>query len=518
MSGGSPETNNDGSFGLLSRILSIFSGGEDAEREKRRLMKQLGKELQRQKFKFYKPRGTQALPALAKFFMDLYKVVGPAQSLLSGADESNALKSILIESQHTAEQTRLRDEFDEKTIRERATSADAKNLMAHVKDAMVTYFSGFDSATVKRINDTYTLTHILVRFVMFDYYFVLRKFDSGMQEGNFSYAPRFDAINAEYVSDDIKDFLEVALAVERDAEWDLVFDVLQEYKGVEVFDRSAWKKIVANLAAVLRSGILVKIVQHVDGDPSWRPAVQVPRKQIVEAHLNLLKTQVEATMQKIARERRGKKVEQLVHAIFGSTVVQRTKYYTEAANMTFTKKMMAGFAHVDAVNYLKAFLLDYFKGEVRTTVSDLFIVRGRWSDNILSQQLSDAYYAIMNIAQEIVEFDDSLGEEGELGMKLKKASGRVVERDPASAKALRQLLHHVNERAIGMVNTTATNLITLAKILKMMIEDVDKERPELIINWSELQGYSENPLKPQLVQIYKRAYYFVQLMQMFVNK
>jgi hypothetical protein len=513
-----PQQNQQESAGFIQRIISIFLGSGDPEREKRRQLKQIAKDLQRQKYKYYKPRSGEALPGLARFFFDIYKVVGPAQALLQGADNSSALKTILIEANHSQEQERLREEFSEETIRKRAEKVDTKQLTGHIKDSMVSYFSGFDSPTVKRINDTYNLMQTLVAFVKFDYYFVLRKFDSSIQEGNFGYTPRFESINAEYVSDDLKDFLEVALAVERDADWDSVFNVLNEYKGVEVIDRSAWKKLLGNLANVLRSGVLVKIVQHVDKDPSYRAEVRVPRQHIVENYLNTLKTQVEATIQKLARERRSKKVEQLVKAVFGTTAIQRAKYYTDTANMQYTKKMLAGFLHTDAINYLKAFLVDYFKGEVRATISDLFIVRGQWSDNILSQQLSDAYYAVMNVAQEIVEFDDSLGEEGERGMKLKKASGRVVERDAASAKMLRQALNEVNETAMHMIQETATNLITMGKVVKLMIDDLDKERPELIQNWKELQSYTEQPIRDELVRIYKRTYYFVQLMQMFVKK
>lgn len=103
-------------------------------------------------------------------------------------------------------------------------------------------------------------------------------------------------------------------------------------------------------------------------------------------------------------------------------------------------------------------------------------------------------------------------------MKLKKASGRVVERDASTAKLLRQTLHEVNETALNMVHETATNLITMGKVIKLLIDDLDKERPELIQNWKELQGFTEEPLRDQLVTIYKRAYYFVQLMQMYVKK
>lgn len=513
-----PQKPDQGSFGIFHRIISMFMGSGDPEREKRRLLKQIGKDLQRQKYKFYKPRSSEAQSGLARFFFEIYKVVGPAQTLLQGAEDSNALKTILIESRHSEEQTALRAEFSEETIRERAQQADPKQVAARVKDAMVAYFSGFDSQAVKVVNDTYNLLLTLVRFVKYDYYFVLRKFDSSIQEGNFGYTPRFESINAEYVSDDLKDFLEIASPLDREADWDSVFDVIREYKGVEVIDRAAWKKLLGTVTAVVRSGILVKIVQHIDSDPSYRPEVHVSRKHIVETYLNTLKTQVEAIMQKLARERRTKKVAQLVRAVFGTTAVQRTKFYTDAANMQFTKRMLAGFLHTEAINYLKAFLVDYFKGEVRMIVSDLLIVRGQWSDNILSQQLSDSYYTVMNTAQKIVEFDDSLGEEGELGMKLKKASGRVVDRDAGSAKLLRQTLHEVNETAINMVHETASNLITMGKVLKLLIDDLNRDRPELIQNWKELQGYTEGPLREQLVAIYKRAYYFVQLMQMYVKK
>ena len=514
---GAPQQ-EDGAFGFLSRIISLFTGSGDPEREKRRQLKQIAKDLNRQRYKFYKPRTGEALPAMARFFFEIYRVVGPAQTLLEGAGESNALKTILIESYHSQEQNRLREQFSEEYIREQAGKIDSKQLTAQVKDAMVGYFSGFDSAKVKAINDTYNVIQTLVNFVRFDYYFVLRKFDSSIQEGNFGHTPRFESINAEYVSDDIKDFMEVVLPLEREADWESAFDVLREYKGVEVMDRAAFRKLLGTLASVIRSGVLTEVVQHVDKDPSYQSDVQISRKHVVESYLNQLKTQVEGIIQKLARERRNRKVEQLVQAVFGTTAIQRTKYYTDAANMQFNKKMIAGFLHTEPLNYLKAFLVDYFKGEVRALISDLFIVRGQWADSILSQQLSDAYYAVMNTAQEIVQFDDSLGEEGELGMKLKKASGKVVERDPASAKALRQLLNEVNEQALHMIQDTANNLITMGKVMKLMIEDLDRERPELIQNWKELDSYTEQPLREQLIAIYKRTYYFVQLMQMYAKK
>jgi translocation and assembly module TamB len=55
---------------FLNRIVSIFAGGDDPERDKKRKLKLIGKQLRKMKQRFYKPRGQEALPAMARFFFD----------------------------------------------------------------------------------------------------------------------------------------------------------------------------------------------------------------------------------------------------------------------------------------------------------------------------------------------------------------------------------------------------------------------------------------------------------------
>ncbi|MCK7517885.1 MAG: hypothetical protein MZV64_09340 [Ignavibacteriales bacterium] len=53
----------------------------------------------------------------------------------------------------------------------------------------------------------------------------------------------------------------------------------------------------------------------------------------------------------------------------------RMKNYTEKANVVFAKRMLGGFTQTVALNYLRAFLIDFFKKDVRELV-DLLIIRG----------------------------------------------------------------------------------------------------------------------------------------------
>jgi hypothetical protein len=513
-----PQQKDSGEFSFFGRLIALLFGTDDPEREKRKQLKQIAVELSHQKFRFYKPRSGEALGGLAKFFFEIYRVVGPAQAILQGSENSNALKAIVVENYHTERQKVARERFTDDAIRAAAETMAPDKLVPEIKDAMGAYLSEFDSATIKRINDTYTLIQQLIAFVRFDYYFVLRKFDSGVLEGAYSQAPRVEAINAEYVSDDLKDFLEVLLPLDHDADWDTALTVLQEYRDVEVISRGPWTKLLSLLSGVARSGVLVQIVQHVDEDPRYKPAVKPERFHIVESHLNVLKTQVEGLMQKLSRELQGQKVQRAAAAVFGSEYVPRMKHYTEKANATFTKRMIGGYTHTEAINYLAAFLLGYFNLDVRLLVSELFIVRARWSDNTVSGQLSEAFYATLNLVEEIEQFDLSLSDDGELGAKLRKASGPAKASDAAAPRLLRQVVHDIDERAMNLITESGTSLITVGRVVKILIEDYERKTPEIIMNWRELESQSGDSMKNQLNAVYKKIYHFVQLLQLFVKK
>ncbi len=502
--------------GLFERLVLLFVGGNDPEREKRRLLKQVVKSLKKQKFKFYRAKGEEALPGLARFFLEIYKITGPARNMIANAESSTALKSTVVEAFLSEEQRESLASFDEEAIRRRSEELPPKELASQLKESMVRFFGGFESRVVKEINAVYAAVQSFVRFASYDYYFVLRKFDSSLQENDFGAAGKFETISAGYVTDDLKDFLDVSFPMDRDASWDQVFDILKVYRGIDVVSRPAWKKMLSLLDEVKRSDVLSLIIQHADRDPFYKPAINVSYERIVEPYFNKIKAQTEATVQKILRERKNQKIDQLCLAVFGTTAISRTKNYTEKASEIYAKRVATGFTHTAPVNYLKAFLLDYFKKDIRE-LHDLLIIRGKWSTDMLTQQFSEAFHQTMDVAENIVKFDDSLSEEGELGMKLRKAMGRIVDRDPASTKLLRTQLDEVNGAAQTMINEAAQNLIVIAKDLRSILEDYDRTTHDLLLNWKEIEAMTEQPIKQRIVSVYKKIYYLVQLMQMLLK-
>jgi hypothetical protein len=501
--------------GLLQRFFSIFAAIGDPDAEKRKYLRGLAKELTRSRYKFYRPKDGQALPGLAKFFYEIYKLAAPAQLLLGNAAASGALRSFVIESYLSDDQRQLSERLTEAYVVERAKTLTVSQLQEETKHDLTSFFVVFDGDKSKLIDDAYNTLLAFINFVNFDYYFLLKKFDSGIPERGFSYRPRFEPINGEYIVEDLQDFLEVFGALDLEARWDLIFGALKDYRKIDIVPIESWTKFVAAALEVRKSLVLDQMVRHLKSDPFWENKPRVPSERIVDPFLQKLKTQIETVIQRLIQERRNSKIDEVSNQIFGTAVILRMKNYTEKANVVFAKKMLGGYTQCQALNYLKAYLMDYFKKDIRELV-DLLIIRGQWTANIQSQQLSDCYHAILDISERIVKFDEDLADESELGTRLRSALAKA-DRDKDAVKYLRGALKEVNDRATAMISRAAVNLIGIGRQLKSLIEDLQKPHHELLINWKEVEGQSPRPFRPWIVETYKKIYYIVQLLQYYVK-
>ena len=58
------------------------------------------------------------------------------------------------------------------------------------------FFSQSEYEKVKKVDTLYSQLVMMAGFVSFDYFFMLKKFDSSLPERTFSYSPKFDTIRA----------------------------------------------------------------------------------------------------------------------------------------------------------------------------------------------------------------------------------------------------------------------------------------------------------------------------------
>jgi len=501
-------------FNFFQKIISLLTKN-DPEADKKRMLKGIAKQLNHSKFKFYKTNGDTALPDLAKLFYSIYKIVANAQAIFQNNTSPAVYKNLIIQNQLTKEQEQLASELEETNILTLARKMPLSVLKEKTQEKLATYMSEFDTEKIEKVNNLYNKFVSFIEFCSFDYYFLLRKYDQNITERDFTYRPKFESIRGEYIVEDLQNFCSIAWSMPLEEDWNDVLDFFKKYRGDNVISPVQWSKLTKRLIILRDQGILEMIIQLALKDPAYKTPVSTTKEHIIEGQLTKMKNSIDHIIGQIEAKQKTAKTEDLLNQIFGTSVVLMLKNYNESSNINFIKHNVHQYTHYQELNYLKAFLIEYCKKEMRE-FSDLVLVRGKWTSSTLATPMSDAYHGLLNISTKITEFDTSLSEEEEVGTKLKNYCLRA-ERDKEARNIANNIIEEANETALELLKDAAQYIVDYAQHVKALLEDYGKKRAELVINWKELDRFAEHPIKEQGVSIYKKLYLLISLLKLYLQ-
>lgn len=492
---------NQTNEGFFTKLFGGLFTSSDPAAEKRRALKLIAKQIGKSKYKFYKCQQNQVQPAMAKWFYDLYKVLSPAQALLSTPQAVNALKNCIIDYSLSEKQKERAEALADESISQRAATMPIKELSKQVNNDLTSLISDFDQNKIASINNLYSLFLSFCSFVTFDYYFLLKKFDSSFHERDFSSPISFQAIKGDYIVDDLKDFMAVAWPLRSKANWPAMFKFIKEYKSNEIFPSSLWNKILSRISDIRSSEILEQIVAYVTENPDYKFQLKDKAEHIVDTYIEQTRNRVENLLKKLTTEKANSKTDELLKALFGKSEVVMLKNYTEESQALNAKRTTVRFKYCQPINYMKAFLIDYYKKDVRE-VYDLVIMRGKWTDQDRSKQMSNAYNEFLEFSNQITALDEFVGN--------MLSSGKHRPLLPSG--------RDINQEAHFILTKGAQDLVLFAKYLRLLIDDCVNPKAEILINWKEVEHVADSPIKNMMASVYKKIYLFVSLMQIFLSE
>jgi len=498
---------------------SLFSNlfkSSNPEAEKKRKLKAIAKSFSKTKYhSFYRASTIEVLPPFAKLFFDIYKFVAPAQAIFKSNQNPNLYKAQVINYSLSDKQLGLLEHFDQQKIMELARTVPIQQLSTKLEEEFSIFSAEFDNERMNRTENLYKAFSALQDFCCFDYYVLLKKFTNSIQEYNFNTLPNFEKINGEYITDDLKDFCAAAYAItDENLFWNELFAFFKATQSTETITLGNWKKIVAKMKNIQQSGAFDLMIRHISGNTDYVTEIPSHYTSLIEPYMDKIQEEIRTTISKIGSQQKENKANQICEQIFGSTDFQTLHFYTVSANDTFSKKELGTYIFTEPLNYLKAFLLEYVKKDIREFF-DVVVVRGQW-DASLANPMSNAYQELLKISDEITAFDNDLSEDGGSGLKIKNLLPKTAH-DPGAENIINRVISDSNEQARGYLVTASQDLITIGKTLKQLIEDYSKQKSEIVHNWRELERYIDHPMKEFSIGIYKKIYLFVQLMQQYLS-
>jgi hypothetical protein len=499
---------------IFHKVISLIAGDREDGSDRQVLLKQLAKEIAQNKYaKFYRVRQEEVDPSLAHYFYSVYRLTRPGAVFLQDPARIVQLKNITLNAFLDKPTLAIIKRLSPEAVAERRKEGEAE-LSRGLESDLTALASGFDNPRLADADRCYNLILLFSRFVRYDFYSLLKKFDPGLREGDFSVLPKFEPLKADTVMADLGAFLSVLpfSDSQETEDWKRMLEIFRKCKnGADPISPENWTNLLGSLKDVKETKILELIIRLASGNPVWEPkAASFPSEQLSAAWVEQKNREVRRIIDEIADNQRNSQIRALEKAVFGGAGPARLNYYTSEKSRILIQKELDGYVYAPALNHLTAFILDYLGRETQE-LCEILLVRGQWTNNAVSRAMSDGFHNVIEIMADIKELDETLSENGSNGPRLRGALLRV-DRDRTQSRYINSIVDTVNEEALALINHAVQFLIIVGKHFKILLEDHQKKHGELMMNWKELGQVSKTPMLQRLSDGYKKINYFVQLM------
>ena len=497
---------------LMDKVFSFFSG-DGLTDEKQSMLKAIAKDLNQNKFgKFFRVRTEEADPSLLSFLFSVYKAIYPVKLFMKDENNMAHFRHLTVESCIDGDIKETINRLDQVNLDERAKTMPGEQLISAIQDDMDLLTSQFDYSRIKTVNSRYELAGALSQLVKYNFPGFFKKFDPHFADGSFLVEPKFPAVKTILIIDQIGEFLTVTQPLKPEDDWYGIFGLFKIINGSDLVNQEQFISMIKTLREVHTSKILELMVQYTLRNPVWQYRHITFNETIAEAWLEAKKDEALRYIYKINDAKKNNQISALVKEIFESADVNRLEHYNVPMSEMLRKKNVEPYFYAEGLNYLKAFMDDYIEKEVKE-LCDILLIRGQWTNNSMSKEMSEALHSLLEISPQIIDMETVLSEDGSDGSRLRAAMLRI-DRDQTQARYINSIVAKENDEALEIINEAAQSLIVIGKQLKNLIEDLQKKHPELLVNWREVNLASKEPMPQRMTNNFKKINYFIQLMHL----
>jgi hypothetical protein len=502
---------------FFGKIVELITGLKDEERIKLRKLKELSKELNQFKYKFYNYKKDQILPTFGTYIYEIYRLCQNINRFFDIKTHSGSIKQILFESIISDKQKELKQKLEKENLEDLIrNSKDMKKAFDEIKSILNSFIKSFDPEAVKNINSTYNQIVDLSNITNFDWYFLLHKFDASITEGNFNYKPNYELLDGKYILEELVAINDYLQTINLTSDWKNVFEYLKavsEDHGLA----NILKKLLNALKILKRDDYFTKMIALITKDPYFKPKQFTSKSKIVQDYIQTYQAEVQKNVQAFVKEVAKEKLNKLLMDIFRTTVIIRLKNYSQRVNdILLNKGASVGFRYVEPLNYLKAFILDICKGEIKTRI-DYLIIKGTWDTNAHSSEYSTMLTNFNSISDRIIELDNKCADDEMYGRELKRLYG-LLKHDPRSRVVLKKVMTKIDSEALQIIIDAINVLKEGCTAIKILLDDYDSKSPSILINFHKIKWDFSADFKTEFTEIYRKMSNMISLLKTFAKE
>lgn len=511
-----PKKQESSSEGFIDKLLEFFTGKNNENRIKERKLKSVAKELAQTNGKFFNSKKLQIMPHFPAIIYNIFRNCQSVSKFFDVKNHGVSIREFLFDSMLDQNAKTLKDFLAPENVTEMIkTASEPQKAIENVQKKLKQFIQLFDSKKTLEINVTYNQIVNLSGLVCYDWYFFVRKFDSAISESNFSHKPNFDPLEGKYAVDDLIDINDDLNSVDFTAKFDGVFNYLEEISADKA-NTEILENVIGQFKKLKDTDVLTKMIKLIRGDPYFKPKTFVSNEKIVNDYLLKIQDATKKAVEESILFLNKEKANRLLMDIFNTTIIVRMKYYAKRLSDFLTSKgVNCVLEYIDPMNYIKAFLLDICKGEVKARI-DFLIIKGEWESAASSSRFVGLIDEITKFSEKVVAFDEKCSDEGSYGKDLRRSS--VVVKDINGKSSIKKTVDMINEDAKSLIIESINLFVSIGNGLKALIEDYNLKTPVLIVNFHKIKWEYNEDFNSDMIALYKKLANMVVLLKKYIHK
>jgi hypothetical protein len=497
---------------LMDKVFSFFSG-EGMTDEKQNMLKGIAKELNQSKYaKFFRIRTEEADPSMLSFLFSVYKTIYPIKLFMKDEQKMAKLRHLTVDSCIDPNIKETIKRLDPTYLEAKLKIMNGEDVIAAIQADVNLLTSQFDQTHRTTVNHRYELASALNQLVNYNFPGFFKKFDPHFADGSFLVEPKFPAIKTILIIDQMGDFLTATHALKPEEDWNGLLKILKECEGHDMVIPEQFNNMLKTLREIHTTKIIELMIQYTIRNPVWQFKHTVINETIGDIWLEAKKNEAFTFITRINNAKKASQINALTKQVFETSDFIRLENYNIQISENYRRRNLDYFIYAEGINFLKTFMDDFIDREIKE-LCDILLIRGQWTNNSMSREMSEALHTVIDTSAAIADLDVVMSEDGADGSRLRAAMLRI-DRDPTQARYINSIVTKVNDEALEIVNDAVQALIVVGKHLKNLIEDVEKKHPELLVNWREINLASKEPIHQRMINNFKKINYFIQLMHL----
>ena len=499
---------------LIDKIFSLISKDYEAGSEKQIILRQILRNLTENRHaRFFKFKTEEIDVSFAQFIYTIYKAVSPFLSFLKDSSRLSRLKSTTLELFLDKETLNLARRLTVKTVEERAQNTNSEALANELTGELEKLVQFFTEEKKREIDESHILATAFIHLARFDFLSLFKRFDPAFTT-TAGYVPKFHPVKALNITKELETLQPLFMNMNPERNWQAAFKVLTACcNGAEPLPLDAWITTVKLIWDIQTSNIMELMVQVIRRDPIWQSRPQSLEENLSDSWLEAKKLEIQRMIDKIVHQERSTQIEAIATKIFGSPGISRLRNYSIQNHVYLIERDLIGYTLAPGLNYLLAFLVDCLNRDIQDFIEQI-LVRGQWTTQSDSREMSESYYLLKDKIEEILAFDETLSEDEKDGARLKSALSRL-EREKSQIRFINTFLNGINEEAQEIIDTTLPAMKILEYYFKSFDNDVQKKGRAVILNWKDLGGITKLPVPQQVSEINEQFRAMIELLNFF---